>query len=173
MFRDQKLMLLLKLCLPKEFGVRLSDFLSAERVVEKERMELSRNKEGNKSGMDESLSDEAASIHDIDLSGMTQGDSMCSGEADSQEFSQDDPSLYTLEEINAFLDDTFGKQVNVIDFFPDIEKFEKSVSIHQKNRMLWPLLLLLLLLSQVLLGRLGINPLWLRLLQVWSLYLIL
>ena len=81
--------------------------------------------------MNESLSDEAASMHDTDL--CSQGDSMCSGEADSQEFSQDDSSLYTLEEINAFLDDTFGKQVNVIDFFPDIEKFEKSVSEHQKN----------------------------------------
>lgn len=81
--------------------------------------------------MDEKLSDETASIHDLEL--RSQGDSLCSCEVNSQEFSQDDASLYTLEEINAFLDDTFGKQVNVIDFFPDIEKFEKSVSVHQKN----------------------------------------
>lgn len=61
--------------------------------------------------MDETLSDETASIHDLDL--CSKGDSLCSCEVNSQEFSQDDSSLYTLEEINALLDDTFGKQVNV------------------------------------------------------------
>ncbi len=96
--------------------------------MEKEQqMELKCNKVYNEGGMDETLSGETTSIHDLVL--CSQGDSLFSGEVNSQ----DDSSLYTLEEINAFLDDTFGKQVNVIDFFPDIEKFEKSVSLHQKN----------------------------------------
>lgn len=45
---------------------------------------------------------------------------------------QKEISLYPLEEINHFLDDTFGKQVNVRDFFPDIEKFVRSVTVFQK-----------------------------------------
>ena len=45
---------------------------------------------------------------------------------------QKEISLYPLEEINHFLDDTFGKQVNVKDFFPDIEKFVRSVTVLQK-----------------------------------------
>lgn len=49
--------------------------------------------------------------------------------ADSQTSSGD---LYTLEEINDFLDETFGKQVKVLDHFPDAEKFIKSVSMVQK-----------------------------------------
>lgn len=103
---------------PGTSGIQ-SRICSAECVVEKEQqMELKCNKEYNEDGMDETLSDETASIYDLEL--YSQGDSLCSGEVNSQEFSQDDSSFYTLEEINAFLDDTFGKQVNVIDFFPDI-----------------------------------------------------
>lgn len=116
---------------PSTSGIQ-SRICSAECVVEKQqRMELTCNKECKEGGMDETMSDETVSMHDFDL--CSQGDSLCSGEVNLQEFSQDDSSLYTLEEINAFLDDTFGKQVNVIDYFSDIEKFEKSISIHQKN----------------------------------------
>lgn len=46
---------------------------------------------------------------------------------------QKEISLYPLEEINHFLDDTFGKQVNVKDFFPDIDKFVRSVTVFQKT----------------------------------------
>ncbi len=37
--------------------------------------------------------------------------------------------MYTLEEINGFLDETFGKQVNIKDFV----KFERSVAFLQKT----------------------------------------
>jgi len=40
---------------------------------------------------------------------------------------------YTLEEINNFLDATFGKTVEVKDFFPDIGKFIASVTLLQRN----------------------------------------
>ena len=55
----------------------------------------------------------------------------CSGsEVSSQGASQ---SVYTLDEVNSFLDETYGKQVNVKDFFPDVEKFVRSVSLLQKT----------------------------------------
>lgn len=44
-----------------------------------------------------------------------------------------DSSLYTLEEINGFLDEMFGKQVNIKEFFPDVDKFERSVAFLQKT----------------------------------------
>ncbi|KAK0149019.1 Transposon TX1 uncharacterized protein [Merluccius polli] len=56
-------------------------------------------------------------------------DSDCVSVADSQSYSGD---LYTLEEINDFLDETFGKSVKVSEFFPDAEKFIKSVVTLQK-----------------------------------------
>lgn len=40
---------------------------------------------------------------------------------------------YTLQEINDFLDATFGKTVEVKDFFPDIGKFIVSVTLLQRN----------------------------------------
>lgn len=40
---------------------------------------------------------------------------------------------YTLQEINDFLDATFGKTVEVKDFFPDIRKFIVSVTLLQRN----------------------------------------
>lgn len=58
--------------------------------------------------------------------------SQCGLEKNSQD-SQKDLSLYTLEEINQFLDDTFGKQVDVKEFFPDVEKFVKSLTCLQKT----------------------------------------
>ena len=39
---------------------------------------------------------------------------------------------YSLEEINIFLDDTFGKSIQVKDYFPDVGKFNKSVTTLQK-----------------------------------------
>jgi len=40
---------------------------------------------------------------------------------------------YTLHEINNFLDATFGKVVEVTDFFPDTDKFIGSVLSLQRN----------------------------------------
>lgn len=56
-------------------------------------------------------------------------DSDCVSVTDSQLYSGD---LYILEEINGFLDETFGKSVKVSEFFPDSEKFIKSVLTLQK-----------------------------------------
>lgn len=41
--------------------------------------------------------------------------------------------MYPLEEINDFLDTTFGKIVEVEDFFPDVDKFIISVLFLQKT----------------------------------------
>ena len=57
-------------------------------------------------------------------------DSDCVSVADSQSYSGD---LYTLEEISGFLDETFGKSVKVSEFFPDTEKFIRSVVTLQKE----------------------------------------
>lgn len=54
---------------------------------------------------------------------------MCSGDVASQDYSQNDPALYSLEKINTFLDNTFGRQVNV----KDVEWFEKSVAVLSKK----------------------------------------
>ncbi|RXN23771.1 Homeobox goosecoid [Labeo rohita] len=42
-------------------------------------------------------------------------------------------SLYSLEEINRFLDETYGKQINIKDFFPDVDKFVESVTFYRRN----------------------------------------
>ena len=48
--------------------------------------------------------------------------------SDVSEISQiNQEQLYPLEDISKFLDDTYGKAVEVEEFFPDIEKFEASV----------------------------------------------
>ena len=40
----------------------------------------------------------------------------------------EDQQLYSVHEINAFLDETFGKVVEIADFFPNVEKFVASVA---------------------------------------------
>ncbi len=40
--------------------------------------------------------------------------------------------MYSLDEINDFLDTTFSKVVEVKDFFPDVEKFIFSVKVLQR-----------------------------------------
>ena len=57
-------------------------------------------------------------------------DSDCTSVVDSQKsYSRD---LYTLEEVNTFLDETFGQSVKVSEYFPDTEKIIKSVLTLQK-----------------------------------------
>ncbi len=82
------------------------------------------------SAMKDVVSDENGSI---DYECDSQGGSVCEPGGDSQDISIEDSSLYTLEEINGFLDETFGKQVNIKDFFPDVVKFERSVAFLQKT----------------------------------------
>lgn len=45
----------------------------------------------------------------------------------------EDGQYYSLQEINDFLDETFGKAVDIEDFFPDVEKFVKSVMKLQRS----------------------------------------
>lgn len=47
-------------------------------------------------------------------------------EAVSQSTSLVSQTLYSVEEVNSFLDESFGKQI-VKYFYPDEEKFERSV----------------------------------------------
>lgn len=67
------------------------------------------------SAMEDVVSDENGSIFDFECD--SQGGSVCEPEGDSQDISIKDSSLYTLEEINGFLDETFWKQVNIKEFF--------------------------------------------------------
>lgn len=41
--------------------------------------------------------------------------------------------VYTLQDINDFLDVTFGKTIEVKDFFPDVDKFIYTVKLLQRN----------------------------------------
>lgn len=82
------------------------------------------------SAVDDDASDENVSLLDYECD--SQGGSVFGIEGNSQEMSIY-PSLYTLEEINGFLDETFGKQVNIKKIFPDVEKFERSVAVLQKT----------------------------------------
>ena len=56
-------------------------------------------------------------------------DSDCVSVADSQSLSAD---MYTLEDINTFLDETFGRSVIITDYFPDPDKYMKTVTALQK-----------------------------------------
>ena len=40
--------------------------------------------------------------------------------------------LYSLKEVNDFLDDSFGRSVEISEYFPDIKKFIQTVSTLQK-----------------------------------------
>lgn len=85
------------------------------------------------SGNDASVMDDGSDDNgSIDFDCDSQAGSVCEPEGTSQDMNKD-TSLYTLEEINSFLDDTFGRQVNIKDFFPDVEKFERSVAFYYKN----------------------------------------
>lgn len=65
-------------------------------------------------------------------------------ESDAEEMEQDESDgegfdgsnrvkdLYSLEEINNFLDETFGQSVKVDDYFADTDKFIRSVALLQK-----------------------------------------
>ncbi|KAL6459477.1 hypothetical protein MHYP_G00329490 [Metynnis hypsauchen] len=46
---------------------------------------------------------------------------------------REDQPLYSVQEINAFLDETFGKVVEMTDFFPDVERFVASVAKIRKT----------------------------------------
>ncbi|XP_066528482.1 uncharacterized protein [Hoplias malabaricus] len=87
------------------------------------------------SQMDEGLSDEGDVGSQSTLSELDSSQVEPSGdaEAESQGPAQVDRSLYSLEEVNHFLDETYGKQVNVTDFFPDVDKFVRSVAMLQRN----------------------------------------
>ncbi len=45
----------------------------------------------------------------------------------------EDSNLYSLQEINYFLDESFGRVVEIRDFFSDTEKFVKSVVVLQRT----------------------------------------
>ena len=61
----------------------------------------------------------------------TLGTSDLSSMADSSYTSTSD--LYTLKEINDFLDNTFRQQsVKIADYFPDTDRFIRSVGVLQK-----------------------------------------
>ena len=66
-------------------------------------------------------------VTEMDTDG--EGDSDCVSVADS--LSQN-AEIYSLEEIHVFLEESFGKAVEVRDFFPDTNKFLHTVSTLQK-----------------------------------------
>lgn len=74
-------------------------------------------------GEDEAVhpADEAAQVENMDNDSNPDSVSI----ADSQTSSRD---LYTLEEMNAFLDETFGKHIKILGLFSDVETFIKHVN---------------------------------------------
>lgn len=115
----------------QEDGVEIAEPSRCESVVGStiRKRELWLSNDG--SAVDDDASDENVSLLDYECD--SQGGSVCGLEGDSQDMSIKDPSLYTLDEINGFLDETFGKQVNIKEFFPDVGKFERSVAVLQKT----------------------------------------
>ncbi len=85
-----------------------AELLQAEEVEEQER---AAGCQGDVTDMDCESESDTASI----------ADSVSQGE-----------DLYSLDQISGFLDDTFGKKVNVTDYFPDVGKFIQSVTTLQK-----------------------------------------
>lgn len=76
---------------------------------------------------DDDVSDEDASLYNDECA--SQLSSVCEPEGSSQE---NVSSRYSLEKINSFLDETFGKKVNINNYFTDVGKFERSVASIQK-----------------------------------------
>lgn len=60
-------------------------------------------------------------------------DDDCLSEMSDFPSNYDEEQLYTVKEINDFLDETFGRKVEVKDFFPDVKKFLASVIKIQKT----------------------------------------
>lgn len=60
-------------------------------------------------------------------------DSDSCSEVSEFELSQSSEDLYTVEEVNDFLDQTKGQKVDVLKFFPDATKFLRSVMSVQKS----------------------------------------
>ncbi len=83
--------------------------------------------------MEEELSDDTESqVSMCENDGSSQGLAFNASQVDfSGGFNKD--SLYSLEQINSFLDETYGKQININDFFPDIDKFVQSVMFYQRT----------------------------------------
>lgn len=69
----------------------------------------------------------SAGYDGVDMESDSESDSV--SVADSVSQSED---LYSFEQIQEFLDETFGKSVNVNNYFPDVEKFVKSATTIQK-----------------------------------------
>lgn len=80
------------------------------------------NSEGKDSG--EMVENEGEEESDDDLSDVSDVSSLSQMGCDQ---------LYALEEIDAFLDETFGKVVEVKDYFTDTKKFESSVLYWMKR----------------------------------------
>jgi len=71
-------------------------------------------------GSEENIVDEVEECSQSTDDGMREGEQCSDGEVGND--------LYTVEEINAFLDETKGKSgVEIEDYFPDLEKFVSSV----------------------------------------------
>jgi len=87
----------------------------------------------NNEDVEEELSDDTESqVSMCENEGSSQGLAFNASQVDfSGGFNKD--SLYSLEQINSFLDETYGKQININYFFPDIDKFVQSVLFYQRT----------------------------------------
>ena len=81
-----------------------------------------------------SLSNSQSSEMDLEVEEYDESDeSEPESENESESKMTKDNTLYSLHEINNFLDETFGKSIKVQNFFPDIGKFIRSVNEHQRT----------------------------------------
>lgn len=85
--------------------------------------------EGSEGEGDKMMNPKADNIQAVAMETDAEIDSDSASVADSCSQKSD---LYSLQEVTDFLDETFGKSVEVADYFPDIVKFIQSVSTHQK-----------------------------------------
>ena len=70
---------------------------------------------------------ESSQVSEMDLEVEYESDNVSVTDSVSQS-----ADLYSLKEVNEFLDDSFGRSVEVTEYFPDIKKFIQTVSTLQK-----------------------------------------
>ena len=77
--------------------------------------------------MDQQAALNNSQVAERDTDGEMDSDSVSVADSASQ-----NTDLYSLEEVNDFLEDSFGRPVDISSYFPDAEKFIQTVTTLQK-----------------------------------------
>lgn len=84
------------------------------------------------------MEEEQQSSQSVEQQAAPEAEDLDSEDVDSEAASLPDslsqnPDLYSLDEINEFLEDSFGRPVDVKSYFPNVEKFIRTVGALQKS----------------------------------------